>query len=246
MGKSIQAANDILKYIFNNTQPSYQQYLTPAGWTSTGWTGSWAGGWTNGASNTTALSNTLAAVSGNAYNIDVPVMGMTAGSFTITFGGVTTSAYNAIGYTSTLLTAVSAGTLSITPTAAFNGSIYILIDLAYLYFSLHSQDPSQGANAGLQSNYEIAYTGYNRVGVVGTTAGFTVATNTVSNATLVQFPVCTGSTATATYFAIGLANAPTTANELLVSGALANVGGLAISTGIQPSFPIGTLTQTET
>ena len=244
MGKSIQAANDSLQYFFNNVVPSYQQYLVGTGWTSTGWTGSWAGGWTNGTSNTNVLSNTFAAVNGNYYNINVSVMGMTAGSFTVTFGGVTTAAINANGYTTQVLHAVSTGALSITPTASFNGSIYIAIDAAYLFAALHTADPT---SAGNQSTNEVAYTGYARVGIIATSAGFTVTTNSVSNAALVQFPICTGGTSTATFFSFGLLNTGgTSAAEILASGALTNGGGLAISTGIQPSFPAGTLADTET
>jgi hypothetical protein len=70
--------------------------------------------------------------------------------------------------------------------------------------------------------------------------GWTLTSQTISNTALVQFPQCTGSTATASYFGIGT-DASGTGN-LLMSGALTS--SLSISNGIQPQFAAGALTVT--
>jgi len=72
-------------------------------------------------------------------------------------------------------------------------------------------------------------------------SGFTVSTNSISNTALVQFPSCSGGSATATNWSVGVLNAG--GGEILYSGALA--GSLSISSGIQPQFVIGALNWTE-
>jgi len=101
------------------------ELLSTSGWTSTGWTGSFATGWTHTTGNTTALTNTLAAVNGNYYQITYTVTGRTAGSFTIAFGGYSIAGITATGNTGPQ--AISTGTLSITPTTDFDGTIVISI-----------------------------------------------------------------------------------------------------------------------
>ena len=113
---------------------------------------------------------------------------------------------------------------STTPSWAVAGSFYV---------RLHSSDPGE---AGTAVTNEIAYTSYDGVAVSRTT-GFTVSGNTASNAALVQFPLCTGSTATATHFSI--CTTQNGAGQIIVSGALTS--SLAISNGIQPQFNIGEL-----
>jgi hypothetical protein len=68
-----------------------------------------------------------------------------------------------------------------------------------------------------------------------------VSGNTVTNAALIQFPQCTGSSETATHFAIGTAS--TSTGKILYKGALS--ASLAISSGIQPQFGAGDLDGTE-
>jgi hypothetical protein len=101
------------------------ELLGETGWTSTDWVGSWGAGWTHATGNTTALTNTLAAVIGDYYRIAFTVAGRSAGSFTVTFGGQTTSAYTATN--ETRIRATTTGTLSITPTSDFDGKITISI-----------------------------------------------------------------------------------------------------------------------
>ena len=107
-----------------------------------------------------------------------------------------------------------------------------------LYVSLHTGDPGE---AGTQTTSECAYTSYARVAVARTAGGWTVTGNAVTNAALVQFPQCTGSSETATYFAIGTASSGT--GKILYKGALS--ASLAISSGIQPQFGATTLSGTE-
>jgi hypothetical protein len=105
--------------------PLGAELLSADGWTSTDWTGDWASGWDHTTGNTTALLNSLAAVTDNFYQITYTVTGRTAGYFTITFGGVTSVAYSATGTWGPKAT--STGTLSITPTTNFDGTIVISI-----------------------------------------------------------------------------------------------------------------------
>ncbi len=105
------------------------------------------------------------------------------------------------------------------------------------YISLHTADPGE---TGDQTTSEAGYTSYARVAVARSGAGWTVSGNTVSNAALVTFPACTGSSSTCTYFGIG--SAATLAGHLFFSGAL--TASLAVSNGITPSFAIGALTCT--
>ena len=110
--------------------------------------------------------------------------------------------------------------------------------LTSLYVSLHTGDPGE---AGNQTTNECAYTSYARVAVARSGSGWTVTGNAVVNAALVQFPQCTGSSETATHFAIGTAASST--GKILFKGALS--ASLAISSGIQPQFGAGTLSGSE-
>jgi hypothetical protein len=104
-----------------------------------------------------------------------------------------------------------------------------------LYVSLHTADPGE---TGTQTTSEAAYSGYSRVSVARTSAGWTVTGNTASNAVAVNFPTCNGAAnATITYFGIGFGSTGT--GNLQFSGALTS--SLAISNNITPSFAIGAL-----
>jgi hypothetical protein len=108
-----------------------------------------------------------------------------------------------------------------------------------LYIALHTADPGE---AGNQSTSEATYTGYARVAVVRSGAGFTVSGNSVSNAAIVTFGACTAGSNTITHFSIGSQSSGSTAGDFLMSGALS--ASLAVSAGITPSFAIGALTAT--
>jgi len=107
-----------------------------------------------------------------------------------------------------------------------------------LYICLFTGNPDE---AGSIAN-ECVYTGYARVGVARSGAGWTVSGDTVSNAAAVTFGECTAGSETATHFGIAKADAESTA-DLIFYGALDS--GLAISSGIIPEFIIGAIDVTE-
>ena len=101
-----------------------------------------------------------------------------------------------------------------------------------LYLSLHTSDPGE---AGDQTTNETAYTSYARVAVTRG-AGFTVSGNSVVPAANVDFPACTGSTATITHFGIGTASSG--AGVLLYKGAVSP--SISVSTGVTPRLTTAT------
>lgn len=103
-----------------------------------------------------------------------------------------------------------------------------------LYIALHTADPGE---AGDQTTSEATYTGYARVAVARSGAGWTVSGNTSSNAALIQFGVCTAGSSTVTYWSIGRASSG--AGMIIASGALS--ASLPVSVNIQPQFAIGAL-----
>lgn len=107
-----------------------------------------------------------------------------------------------------------------------------------LYVVLHTGDPGE---AGTATTSESAYGSYARQAVARTVGGWTVSTNTASNAALIQFPECSSGSETITY--VSITTASSGASKILYSGAL--TASRAISTGIQPQFAIGALTVTE-
>lgn len=103
------------------------------------------------------------------------------------------------------------------------------------YISLHTADPGESGN---QTTSEAAYTGYARVAVARSGAGFTVSGNNVSNAAVVTFGTCTASPGSpVTHFGIGTASSST--GNLLMSGPLS--ASYQPSVGNAPQFPIGDL-----
>jgi hypothetical protein len=97
-----------------------------------------------------------------------------------------------------------------------------------LYVSLHTADPGEG---GDQTTSEISYTGYARVAVARSSAGWTVTGNSVSPTANVTFPASTGGTGgTVTFFGIG--TAASGAGKLLYSGAVSPT--IAVANGVTP------------
>lgn len=103
-----------------------------------------------------------------------------------------------------------------------------------LYVSLHTADPGEGGN---QQTNEATYTSYARVTVSRSGSGWTVSSNTATNAALIQFPQATGGTNTITHVAIGTASSGT--GQIIAKGALS--ASLSVSSGIQPQFSAGEL-----
>ncbi len=102
-----------------------------------------------------------------------------------------------------------------------------------LYLSLHTSDPGE---AGDQTTNETTYTSYARVAVARSGAGFTVTANSVSPAANVDFPACTGGTATITNFGIGTASSG--AGVLLYKGAVSP--NISVSSGVTPRLTTST------
>lgn len=108
-----------------------------------------------------------------------------------------------------------------------------------LYLSLHTADPGE---AGDQTTSECAYTSYDRVLVAKGVGQWTVSGNNVVNVADIVFPECTGSSETATHWAVGTADLPS-AGQILYKGALDET--LAISNNIEPRITAGTLSISE-
>jgi hypothetical protein len=104
-----------------------------------------------------------------------------------------------------------------------------------LYIALLTGDPGEAG----ATTAEAAYTGYARVAVARSAAGWTVTDNTVTNAALITFGKATAGAATLTHFAIMTA---LTGGTMLFSGALTS--NLAVSINVQPEIAIGGLTVT--
>lgn len=102
------------------------------------------------------------------------------------------------------------------------------------YVSLHTADPTE---TGTQTSSEATYTGYARVAVARSGAGWTVSGNNVSNAAAVTFGACTAGSSSVTHFGIGTDLSG--AGNLILKGAL--TATLAVSAGITPSFATGEL-----
>lgn len=105
--------------------------------------------------------------------------------------------------------------------------------LTNLYVSLHTADPGE---AGSQTTNETGYTSYARVAVARSDSGWTVTNNSVSPAANIDFPQCTGSTATITHFAVGTASSST--GKLLFKGTV--TPNISVSSGVTPRLTTST------
>lgn len=108
------------------------------------------------------------------------------------------------------------------------------------FVALHTADPGE---AGDQTTSEATYTGYARVGVARSSAGWTVsgtAPTQAANAGVVTFGLDTVGTNVITHFSVGLITSG--ASVIVASGAL--TASLTVNPGITPSFAIGALTVT--
>ena len=126
--------------------------LTSSGTTtSTGWTGSY-NSYANGASNTTALTYAPTITSGSRYQIVITVSGYSAGSISITFGGLSLSSMSSNSTQTIGPKATSTAGLVITPTSTFVGTVTASIKLisAISTFAFLGKD-STGANSYIQT-----------------------------------------------------------------------------------------------
>jgi len=101
-----------------------------------------------------------------------------------------------------------------------------------LYLSLHTASPGTTGN---QATNEVSYTGYARVAVARSSAGWTRSADVTSLFATANFPQCTGGSATATYAGIGTDSSGN--GHLLYYGAI--TPSLAISNGITPQLTTG-------
>lgn len=100
--------------------------------------------------------------------------------------------------------------------------------LTNLYISLHTGDPGE---TGDQTTNEIAYTGYARVAVARSAAGFAISGSTINPVAHVDFGQMTaGAGGTATYFGIGTASSG--AGKLLYKGTI--TPNLVVTNGATP------------
>lgn len=110
-----------------------------------------------------------------------------------------------------------------------------------LYISLHTADPGE---AGDQTTSEISYTGYARVAVARSTAGWTVATDgsgTVQNDAAITFGERTNAgSATATH--VGVGRSSTGTGTLDFSMALSP--NIVVGQNVTPQIPINGITIT--
>ena len=101
--------------------------LATTGTLGTGWAGtSFATGYTKTAGTASNITTTLAAVSGSPYQLVVTMTGRTAGTCTVTYGGLTTGGLTASGSLEQKIT-TSTATMLVAADAAFNGMIVISV-----------------------------------------------------------------------------------------------------------------------
>jgi hypothetical protein len=100
--------------------------------------------------------------------------------------------------------------------------------LTSLYVALHTADPGE---AGNQSTSEAAYTGYARVAVARSGAGWTVTGNSVSPAANIDFGECTAVPGGAiTHFSVGTAASGT--GKILYKGTV--TPNITMAVGVIP------------
>lgn len=103
--------------------------------------------------------------------------------------------------------------------------------------ALHTADPG---DAGTMATSEIGYTSYLRLtggtGVLRTSGGWTVSTNTVTPVANIDFAASTGGTPVATYFSTGKSGGGAAA--ILFSGTVSP--SITCSTGVTPRLTTAT------
>lgn len=104
---------------------------------------------------------------------------------------------------------------------------------ANLYVSLHTGDVGE---AGSQTTSETSYTSYARVAVARSSSGFAVSGATVTPVANIDFPQCSGGTATITHFAIGTASTGT--GKVICKGTV--TPNISVSTGVTPRLTTAT------
>lgn len=98
-----------------------------------------------------------------------------------------------------------------------------------IHVATHTADPGE---AGTMSTSESAYTSYARVNVARSGSGWTVTNNSVSPASTISMPACTGGTETITYGSTGKTGGGAAA--ILLSGAI--TPNISVSSGVTPQI----------
>ncbi|MDD3486968.1 MAG: tail fiber domain-containing protein [Candidatus Moranbacteria bacterium] len=150
-------------------------------WGTTNWTGDFASGFTHTTGYTDALTDTTVVPTTNyLYQISYTVTGRTAGTFTISFGSESKGGLYSTGTWGPKATGT--GTLSITPTSDFNGTIVISIKrITGTYSPTYVLNDSTGTSAleirsstaSLANTFIGRYGGrYNTTGYNNTALGY--------------------------------------------------------------------------
>jgi hypothetical protein len=105
----------------------------------------------------------------------------------------------------------------------------------HLYIALHTANPYAANEAATQTQSETTYTGYARVAVPRSGSGWVRTNSTINPAAVIDFPECTGGTATITHFSIG--TQASGAGNILYAGAISP--NIAISMGVIPRLTTG-------
>lgn len=106
-----------------------------------------------------------------------------------------------------------------------------------LFLALHTADPGEAGSA--QTTNEVVYTGYGRVAVPRSSAGFTRTGSSVALTSARDFPESSSAGSTATWGSIGIATSGT--GMILYRFALSN--SIACTSGVTPR--IGAIAITE-
>ncbi len=114
------------------------------------------------------------------------------------------------------------------PAAVTPGSLYVAL------YSVAPTDSTQGT--------ELTYTGYARVGIARSGAGFDAVGGNVANAAAVTFgEMSAGGPQTAVAFAYCEADVETTDDQIIWGDITSPGGGLVINNGVIPEFQAGEL-----
>jgi hypothetical protein len=139
------------------------------------WTGtSFATGYTHVAGSTTTLTSTVAGVVGTFYQITYTVTGRTTGTFNIDFGGQTLSSLT-LSFAQGIR-ATTTGTLVITPTSSFDGTIVLSIRV----ISASSASVTFNNSAGTVTN-QIRISSINTNTIIGLNSGRTNTTGSANS-----------------------------------------------------------------
>jgi hypothetical protein len=175
-----------------------------SGWTDSGATWSWSSGTAlHTAGSASTLSQSVTVTSGTSYQLEFVMVGRTTGSVTVTLGSVTANKGGTTAFTTSTQVSLAAAdsgsvTLSIVPTADFNGSLDNVtlksIGVSLATMRLLNSSGSVVCEIRSNNNYNNA-TGYN--------AQYSLTTGSYNNATgyNAQYSLTTGNSNNATGYA---------------------------------------------